>query len=102
MSSLTQVQQGVVGQAVEDISGPSVVEQRIREQLNNCSWSYYFNQITWNFQRGRLALRGRVPTFYMKQVLQEMLRNIEPVKHIVNEVDVVSSNGLSSTRQEEQ
>lgn len=100
MSSLTRVQQGVVGQAVEDAGCQSIVEKRIRERLENCSWSYYFKQITWNFQRGRLALKGRVPTFYMKQILQEMLRDIELVELIVNEVDVVSSTGLSSTRQE--
>jgi hypothetical protein len=41
---------------------------------------------------------GCVRTFYLKQVLQELLRGIERVRLITNSVDVVSSTGLSSGR----
>jgi hypothetical protein len=34
----------------------------------------------------------------MKQILQTMLRDIEHVERIANQVDVVSSTGLSSER----
>jgi hypothetical protein len=37
-----------------------------------------------------------VPSFYLKQVLQELLRNIAQVDRIENDVAVVSSTGLSS------
>jgi hypothetical protein len=39
-----------------------------------------------------------VPSYYMKQVLQTLLRGIEDVEQINNEVDVVSVTGLSSVR----
>jgi hypothetical protein len=43
-------------------------------------------------------LHGCVPTFYLKQVLQELLHGIERVTLITNSVDVVSSTGVSSER----
>ena len=45
-----------------------------------------------------LTVRGRVPTFYLKQMLQTMLMNLRGVSRIDNQVDVVSSHGLSSVR----
>jgi hypothetical protein len=43
-----------------------------------------------------LVVRGSVPTFYLKQVLQSVLRDLEGVRGIDNQVMVVSSRGLSS------
>jgi len=51
------------------------------------------------FDQGTIILSGRVPSFYLKQLLQEALRNIDGVERIDNRVDVACSNGLSSTRQ---
>ena len=45
-------------------------------------------QIEMDEQDGTLVLRGTVPTFYVKQVLQTALRNIEGVTEIKNRVDV--------------
>jgi hypothetical protein len=42
-----------------------------------------------------LVVRGSVPTFYLKQVLQTVLKDIEGVRRIENEVQVVSTRGLS-------
>jgi hypothetical protein len=36
-----------------------------------------------------------VPTFYLKQVLQCVLRDVEGVRGIDNQVVVISSQGLS-------
>jgi len=41
-------------------------------------------------------LRGRVPSFYLKQILQTWLRRLDGVEQIDNQVDVVSATGLSS------
>jgi hypothetical protein len=49
------------------------------------------------FCQGTIILSGRVPSFYLKQLLQEALRDIDGVEKIDNRVDVVRSNGLSST-----
>jgi hypothetical protein len=48
-------------------------------------------------QRGRtLCLSGRLPTFYLKQLVQEALRNIPGLQGICNEIAVVSAVGVSS------
>ena len=57
-----------------------------------------FGNVTWHCNDGHLTLRGCVPNFYLKQVLQELLHGIEQVKQITNSVDVVSSTGMSSER----
>ena len=43
-----------------------------------------------------LVIRGRVPTFYLKQLLQDALKQLEGVRRIDNRVDVVTAEGLSS------
>lgn len=45
-----------------------------------------------------LYVTGRVPTYYLKQMLQTALRNLDGVARIENHVDVVCCNGLSSVR----
>jgi hypothetical protein len=45
-----------------------------------------------------LVVRGQVPTFYLKQVLQTVLREVAGVERVENLVDVVCSEGLSSVR----
>jgi len=45
-----------------------------------------------------LIVRGRVPSFYLKQVLQTALMDVEGVRQIDNQVDVVCCYGLSSVR----
>jgi osmotically-inducible protein OsmY len=44
---------------------------------------------------GKLVLTGRLPSFYLKQQLQEAVRSIDGVAGIENHVDVVSCNNLS-------
>jgi hypothetical protein len=45
-----------------------------------------------------LTVRGSVPSFYLKQMLQTMLMELRGVGRVDNQVDVVSSHGLSSVR----
>jgi hypothetical protein len=45
-----------------------------------------------------LVVRGCVPSFYLKQVLQTVLRTVDGVRSIDNQVDVVACDGLSSVR----
>lgn len=51
-------------------------------------------------REGRLVLMGRLPSFYLKQVLQTVLRGLPDVQRIDNRVDVVSSMELSSVKGE--
>jgi hypothetical protein len=49
--------------------------------------------------RGRtLVLKGRLPTFYLKQLVQEAVRHVPGVQQIRNLIDVVSAEGVSSVR----
>jgi hypothetical protein len=79
-----------------------MVEQIVseaREQLRKHDhFRYRSDSIGIDFQEGRLVLIGRLPSFYLKQVLQTALRGLPGVKRIDNRVDVVSPNGLSSVK----
>jgi hypothetical protein len=44
-----------------------------------------------------LIVNGKLPSFYLKQVLQTTLRDVSGVRRIDNRVNVTSSSGLSST-----
>lgn len=46
-----------------------------------------------------LVIHGRVPTFYLKQLLQNALKQVEGVGRIDNRVEVVGPDGLSTVDQ---
>lgn len=73
------------------------VERQARERVSEgCPYAYYFRGITYHFEDGVLTLRGRVPTYYLKQILQQrLLRDFDDIT-VENKVDVVNSRGLSS------
>jgi hypothetical protein len=45
---------------------------------------------------GALVVEGVVPSFYLKQLLQQVLRDVRGVRQIQNRVAVVNAYGLSS------
>lgn len=45
-----------------------------------------------------LVVRGRVPTFYLKQLLQDALKQLEGIRRIDNRVDVVAPEGFVGRR----
>jgi hypothetical protein len=74
------------------------VLETVRLRIHACSYRFIFGKVTWHYNDGQLTLRGCVPSFHLKQLLQELLRGIEHVTQITNSVDVVSSTGVSSER----
>ncbi len=90
----TTDQSAVAGENQLDVSIEDFINQRLTEQ---CSYRFYFKDVTYHYGHGKLTLRGRLPSFYLEQVLQTLLRDIEGVDLIDNQVDVISSTGLSST-----
>jgi hypothetical protein len=62
------------------------VERRLRE-----SSYYYLRSIRCGFEAGVITLRGRVPTFYLKQTVQSIVEKIEGVEQVVNLVEVFDS-----------
>jgi hypothetical protein len=80
-------------------SSSRTVEQKARELL--CQVPHFrghAGSFECEYRDGVLIVRGRVPTFYLKQVLQTVLKEIKGVSHIDNQVDVISSFGVSSVR----
>ena len=75
------------------------IEQVVRQELGR---HLHFRGRVDGFQfehhEGVLTIRGRVPTFYLKQLLQTVLKRVDGVERINNHVDVVCSDGLSSVR----
>jgi len=49
------------------------------------------------FSEGILFLRGRVSSYYLKQLAQEVVRSLEGIEKIVNDVEVAYSNAVLST-----
>jgi hypothetical protein len=45
-----------------------------------------------------LIVQGAVPSFYLKQILQELVKGVSGVGRVDNQVDVMSTEGLSSIR----
>ena len=74
------------------------IHETVRRRIDGCSYRIIFGNVTWHCNDGYLTLRGHVPNFYLKQVLQELLHGIGRVKLITNSVVVVSSTGMSSVR----
>jgi len=86
------------GGAVADSSDHQLVAQ-LRGHLSQSDYFRHHGEtIEIDSRGGRVILEGRLPTFYLKQVLQTMLRDLPGVRAIVNRVDVVSTSGLSSDR----
>ena len=46
------------------------------------------NRLSYELAERDLILRGSVPTYYQKQLVQETLRNIEGIRMIRNEIQV--------------
>lgn len=68
------------------ISTPDVAEIAMK-LLRSCSHSPV-RRVQCRFHEGVLILSGQVPTFYMKQVAQELLRNLQRVEQIDNRLSV--------------
>ena len=78
---------------------PLRIEELARQRLvEDCSYAFCFNQVTFRYVQGVLILKGRLPSFYLKQLLQIRLRDLEGVERIDNRVEVVSATGLSSVQ----
>ncbi|MAT70835.1 MAG: hypothetical protein CMJ58_15075 [Planctomycetaceae bacterium] len=72
------------------------VDACIYERLRQHAHGHCFGRVTWRYTNRTLVLEGIVPSFYLKQMLQSILSDIENVEQVVNQVAVVSSTGLSS------
>jgi hypothetical protein len=72
------------------------IHEAVGRRVEECPYGFVFNRVSWRYTEGRLTLHGIVSSFYLKQVLQELMRGIDQVEQIANHVDVVNSTGMSS------
>jgi osmotically-inducible protein OsmY len=59
-----------------------------RERLQNNPYTAR-QGVSCDCDRGVLRLRGRLSTFYQKQVAQEAIKGLEGVVEVVNEIEVI-------------
>ncbi len=59
----------------------------VRECLQECPIPA-IRSVTFDYDQGVLVLRGRLPTYYHKQLTQEVVARFDGVLHVVNEIEV--------------
>ena len=66
------------------------IEEQIRHRIQSSAYVGCFGCVAWRVESGVAILEGRVQSFYFKQLLQSLLREIDGVEQIRNCVEVVS------------
>ena len=69
--------------AIEDLAQRRLAESR--------HYARHFKNVTVRYDDGALMLLGRLPSYYLKQILQTLLRDLEGVERIHNRVEVEPS-----------
>ena len=69
-------------------SAEAALVERARARLQGDS--HRLNNVACDYHRGALRLRGEVPTFYLKQVAQTLVRRLEGVGEINNRLEVAA------------
>lgn len=78
------------------------LEEAIRQRIEkDRRYAFYFSEITCECSAGVLTVRGRVPTDRLKNVLWSLIGDLDSIAEIDDQLDVVSSTGLSSTTKKE-
>ncbi len=73
-----------------DDSCCKMIEAEVRDRLKwHDSFRGHLESLTFELVEGTLILTGRLPSFYLKQMLQTTLKTVSGVKRIDNRVDVV-------------
>lgn len=73
-----------------------IVESALCRLDRHFMFKGHLKSLSLTCQAGTLRVTGKLPSFYLKQVLQTALRDLPGVSRVDNRVAVVSSNGLSS------
>ena len=63
------------------------VLERVRVLMREAPY-HCLKQVACDFHEGVLTLRGRVPSFYLKQIAQELVANLVGVEVLRNHLDV--------------
>jgi hypothetical protein len=75
------------------------IERRARQAVaEHCHFRGRTDKFEFVCREDVLQVRGAVPSFYLKQLLQDALKGLQGVRWIDNQVAVVSFDELSRTR----
>ena len=75
------------------------IEALARTELDrHCHFRGRVDGFHFEYLEGVLTVRGRVPSFYLRELLERVLMRVDGVQSINNQVDVVCCDGLSSVR----
>jgi hypothetical protein len=82
----------------EETLSADFAEMASRQLAENCPYAFYYRDVSIHFSKGVLTVTGRLPSFYLKHVLHSYLMRLDGVERLNDQVDIVSSWGLSSVR----
>lgn len=74
-----------------------IVDRAASDLAEHFHFRRYLEGIELDCLDGELNVRGRLPSYYLKQLLQTVLRAVPGVKRVNNQIAVVSANGLSDS-----
>ncbi|MCA9160842.1 MAG: BON domain-containing protein [Planctomycetales bacterium] len=74
------------------------VQSRAQASLRGCPYREV-QKTTCLFHKGVLLLRGEVSSYYLKQIAQTVLMNVEGVNHIVNTIHVRTADASIMPKQ---
>ena len=81
--------------AKQDVRIETEAQGRLRQ-----AGHYYLRSMHCTVANGVLTLRGQVPNYYLKQLVQSLLIDIDGLRAIDNAIEVVSATGISSPPRE--
>jgi osmotically-inducible protein OsmY len=69
-------------------NSPARIEAEAQRRLRGSS-SYAMRSVVCEYRDGMLVLKGQLPSYYHKQVAQELVQQIQGVKGIENQIGVL-------------
>jgi osmotically-inducible protein OsmY len=69
---------------------PSMVAEQARKQLQGQPYRA-LKHVSCDYRDGTLTLRGRLPSYFLKQMAQAAVARIAGVERIVNHIEVVAA-----------
>jgi len=72
--------------------GKPAVQGEAQSQLRKSGY-YELHVVSCDFHEGVLTLRGRVSSFHLKQVAQELMRQLDGAEEVNNRLEVVAPSG---------
>jgi len=87
---LTRERKRLVDSAKQPVSSPSekeVVEGNVRSKLQGSCYQQV-QCVSCEFHEGVLTLRGRVSSYYLKQIVQTLVLGMDGVDEVNNRVEV--------------